>query len=109
VAPAVAKESLAVLKDAGVVDDRRFAANRAEALAGRGYGDAGIRHDLERQGIAGDLAAEVLTDLEPELDRARRIVDRRGPGARTARYLAARGFGEEALEAALGAGFANDP
>jgi SOS response regulatory protein OraA/RecX len=109
VPPAAAKESLAVLETAGVVDDGRFATNRAEALAGRGYGDKAISHDLERQGVAAELVAEVLKALEPELGRARRIVNRRGPGPRTARYLAARGFAEEALEVALGAGFANDP
>jgi SOS response regulatory protein OraA/RecX len=109
VPPAVAKESLAVLEAAGFVDDGRFAANRAEALAVRGYGDAAISHDLEHQGVTGELVAEVLKGLEPELRRARRIVDRRGPGPRAARYLAARGFSEEAMEAALGAGFANDP
>jgi SOS response regulatory protein OraA/RecX len=108
VPPAVVTESLAVLEAAGVVDDSRFAANRAQALAGRGYGDAAISHDLERQGIAGELVAEALKDLEPELARARRIVDQRGPGPRTARYLATRGFGEEALEAALGAAFEAD-
>jgi hypothetical protein len=41
--------------------------------------------------------------------RAERVVAARGPGPRTARYLASKGFGEDAVEAALGAGFANDP
>jgi SOS response regulatory protein OraA/RecX len=109
VPPAVVTESLAVLEAAGMVDDSRFATNRAQALAGRGYGNAAISHDLERQGIAAELVAEALRDLEPELGRASRVLHRRGPGARTARYLAARGFSQEAVESALGAGFANDP
>ena len=34
--------------------------------------------------------------LDPEPERARHLIDRRGAGPRTARYLAGRGFGEEA-------------
>lgn len=109
VAPAAAEESLAALSRAGLVDDSRFAANRALGLAERGYGDAAIRHDLERQGVESDLVESSLEGLEPESDRARRLLAERGPGPRTARFLAARGFAEEALEAALGADFANDP
>jgi SOS response regulatory protein OraA/RecX len=109
VAPAVRSESLEVLSRAGVLDDTRFAQTRAEGLAARGYGDAAIRHDLERRGIDYDLREAALGGLEPEVERARRLVEHRGPGARTARYLASKGFGEEALETALGADFANDP
>lgn len=109
VAPAVLEESIGVLARAGLVDDARFARNRAESLAGRGYGDEAIRDDLGRQGVSEELAKGALERLEPERDRARRIVARRGPGAKTARYLASKGFGEGALEAALGVGFANDP
>jgi hypothetical protein len=36
--------------------------------------------------------------LEPERDRARRLAAARGPTAKTARYLASRGFGHEALD-----------
>jgi SOS response regulatory protein OraA/RecX len=109
VAPAAVAESIGVLGRAGLVDDGRFACNRAEALAGRGYGDEAIRHDLGRQGVAAEAVEDALKGLEPESERARRIVARRGPGAKTARYLASKGFGEGALEAALGVGFANDP
>jgi regulatory protein len=109
IAPAVVEESIGVLARAGLVDDARFARNRAESLAGRGYGDEAIRDDLGRQGVSAELAEGALEQLEPERDRARRLVARRGPGAKTARYLASKGFGEGALEAALGVGFANDP
>lgn len=109
VAPAIRSESLEVLSRAGVLDDARFAQGRAEALSARGYGDAAIRHDLERQAVDSDVTDAALAGLEPEVERARRVVDRRGGGPRTARYLAAKGFGEEALETALGADFANDP
>jgi SOS response regulatory protein OraA/RecX len=109
VAPAAAEESLAVLSRAGLVDDARFARGRAENLAERSYGDAAIRHDLERQGVGPEPIQQALETLEPERERAARLIERRGPGPGTARYLASKGFGEEALEAAAGADFATDP
>ena len=105
VAPAAQAESLATLDRAGLVDDERFCRSRAAVLADRGYGDAGIRHDLARQGLPTELVEAALAELEPEPERARRIVEHRGPGPRTARYLAGKGFCEDALEAA----FAPDP
>jgi len=109
VAPAAAEESLEVLARAGLLDDARFARARAQALAERGHGDAAIRHDLEQQGVAGEPVEAALEDLEPELVRARRLVERRGPGAKTARYLVSKGFAPEAVDHSLGADFANDP
>lgn len=105
VSPAAQVESLATLGRAGLVDDERFCRNRAASLAERCFGDDGIRHDLSRQGVPPELVEAALVELEPEADRARRIVERRGSGARTARYLAGKGFCEDALEAA----FATDP
>jgi SOS response regulatory protein OraA/RecX len=104
VPPAAAAESLAVLERAGLVDDARVARVRAEALAARGYGDEAIRHRLRAEGLPDDVVGE----LEPEAARAGPLIERRGPGPRAARYLASRGFGEEAVEAALGAAFGQD-
>jgi regulatory protein len=109
VAPAAVEESLAVLSRAGLVDDARFARTRAGNLAERGYGDAAIRHDLTQQGVAPEVIQAALETLEAEAERARRLVERRGPGVRTARYLASKGFAEDALEAAARADFAPDP
>jgi SOS response regulatory protein OraA/RecX len=109
VAPAVLDESVRILARAGLLDDDRFACNRAESLAGRGYGDGAIRHDLERHGVPAELVEGALERLEPETDRAKRIVERRGGGAKTARHLVSRGFGDEAVELASGVDFANDP
>jgi SOS response regulatory protein OraA/RecX len=109
VAPAAVEESLAVLSRAGLVDDARFAHTRAGTLAERGYGDAAIRYDLERQGVAPELIQDAIESLEPEGERARRVLASRGRGEKTARYLASKGFGAEALEAAVGADFAPDP
>src|SRR5207244_1025294 len=82
VPPAAAEESLAVLRRGGLVDDARFARSRAEQLAGRGYGNAAIRHDLAQQGVDGELVAAAVGELEPELERAQANVGRRGPGSR---------------------------
>jgi regulatory protein len=104
VPPTVVAESLATLEQAGLVDDERVARIRAESLAGRGYGDEAIRHRLRAEG----LPDEAVGELRPETERAGPLIARRGTGPRTARYLAGRGFGEEAVEAALGAAFGQD-
>jgi SOS response regulatory protein OraA/RecX len=108
VAPAAREEAVAVLTRGGIVDDRRVAQNRAAALAERGYGDAAICHDLRRRGLEPDEIAAAVELLEPETERAAALVARRGPGPKTARYLAGRGFGEDACASALECGFGQD-
>ena len=95
------ERALETLERVGYVDDGRFACTRAEQLAGRGSGDALIRHDLEERGVAAEHVEAALAALEPERLRAERIVARRGRSVQTARYLASRGFGEDAVEAAV--------
>src|SRR5919202_6469063 len=102
VPPAERARAVETLTRAGLLDDARFARGRARALAARGYGDAAIRFDLERQGVDAELAAEALAELEPERDRALRLAASAGGAARAARLLARRGFGEDAIEAAAG-------
>lgn len=109
VAPVVEAEVVATLERAGILDDARYAHTRAAALAERGYGDAAIEADLERRGVPPELRIEALERLEPELARAAAVVQRRGPGPRTVRYLAGKGFCEQAVEAAAGGVFASDP
>jgi regulatory protein len=92
---------LETLSSAGLVDDLRFAAGRARALAERGAGDALIRDDLEQRGVAPDAIAAALDALQPEAERAAAIVTRRGSSPATARFLASRGFGEDAIEGAV--------
>lgn len=108
VAPPERARALETLAWAGLVDDERVAAARAEALAGRGLGDAAIRFALEREGFELNAVDAALERLEPERERAARVVADRGAGVRTARLLARRGFGEEAVEAAAAAGVAED-
>jgi regulatory protein len=89
------------LERGGYVDDARFAATRAEALANRDYGDAGIAADLECRGVAVDDIAAAIASQPSEHERARRHVQRHGATPKTARRLAARGFAPESIEAAL--------
>jgi regulatory protein len=97
-------DALETLARAGYVDDERFAHGRAAALAARGSGDALIRHDLERRGLAAELVEAALAGLEPEPLRAEAVVSRRGSGPKTARYLAARGFASDVVAAAIAQG-----
>ncbi|MBA2332386.1 MAG: RecX family transcriptional regulator [Actinobacteria bacterium] len=93
--------TLETLARAGLVDDERFACSRAASLAARGSGDALIRHDLEQRRVAEPEIETAISSLEPESERAERVVERRGNSARTARYLAARGFAEDVVEGAV--------
>lgn len=96
--PGALSDALETLERVGVLDDSRTASLRAANLAARGYGDAWIRAELERRGLP---VEETLAELEPERERARRIVSEQGTGAATARYLARRGFDEDTLETAF--------
>jgi len=94
----VRRDTVEAAQRAGLVDDRRFAMQRAEQLASRGSGDLLIGDDLERQGVPAELGRLAIAALEPEAARADTIVAARGLSPKTARYLASRGFSEVALE-----------
>ena len=96
-------DALETLERVGYLDDARFAVSRAQALADRGYGDAYISHDLESHGVGSDELAAALAAIEPEPERATRLVARLGRTVKTAAQLARKGFAEESLESALGA------
>ncbi len=95
------RETLDSLERLGYVDDGRFAQTRARSLADREYGDEAIRLDLEQHGVPAQTVEEALATLPPEGERVNVIVERRGGGVETARYLARKGFGEDAVEAAV--------
>jgi SOS response regulatory protein OraA/RecX len=95
------EQALDTLERVGYVDDARFATRRAQLLAERGWGDRGIAAELERQGVVAEVAAGALAELDAERERAAQIVSVRGAGPKTAAYLARKGFGEDAVEAAL--------
>lgn len=99
----VVQETLDWLGARGYVDDARLARSRAVALAEKGYGDAAIALRLTHDGIERELRESAIAELEPEIERARRHAlgsPEREPG-RLAATLARRGFGDEAIEAAL--------
>lgn len=102
--PEERRNALELLERVGYLDDERFAHGRAAALAARGSGDALIRDDLERRGVAAATIESALAALEPEHVRVERIVAGRGGGVTTARYLAARGFDEDAVASAIAPG-----
>ncbi len=94
-------EAIETVVRTGLVDDMRYAEARARALADRGAGDVRIRHELGHAGISRDLVQHALDALDPEAERARRIVLRRGAGAKTARYLLGKGFSESIIASAV--------
>jgi regulatory protein len=101
-------DALETLERVGYVDDERFAATRAAALAARGYGDEWIRHDLTEHGVPRDAAAAAIAALDLEIDRAAALVARRGRSARTGAQLARKGFSADAVATALGSDVADE-
>lgn len=95
------ERALATLQRTGLIDDGRFARNRAESLAARGAGDALVRHNLAAAGVDAELAEDAISRLEPELARAQRIVRTRGWSPKTARYLHGRGYSHEVISAVV--------
>jgi SOS response regulatory protein OraA/RecX len=87
------------------VDDERFARARASSLASHGAGNALIRARLSTAGVARELADAAIDAVESEDVRAGRIVASRGASPKTARYLHAQGFSEDAVSAAIAVGY----
>jgi SOS response regulatory protein OraA/RecX len=92
------EDALAGLAQAGLLDDTRLAKARAEQLARRGYGDAGIRADLQRRLISAEIAAEAVAALEPETERAQRLLAGQSLTPALFRRLSGRGFSRDTLE-----------
>ena len=95
------EDALERLRRLGAVDDERFARRTAAALAARGLGDAAIMSRLVREGVDRTLAGDAVDALEPEAERAAALTVRKDPGARTARWLSARGFSVDSIAHAL--------
>jgi SOS response regulatory protein OraA/RecX len=91
-------DALETLERAGLVDDARVGTTRAQELAGRGFGDAAIRFALEGEGLGAEVVDNALGTLDPEPERARRLLHDRGRTPRTVRWLAAKGFDAATLE-----------
>jgi regulatory protein len=95
-------EALDRLVASGLVSDERFATGRARALAERGAGNDLIRTDLRRRGVAADAVEEAIAGLPPEDGRAAELYERRGGDAKALRYLAGKGFSQDALTGITG-------
>ena len=96
--PQTIGEALDTLERVGVLDDERTASFRAAKLAERGYGGLWIRAELERRGLPVEAA---LTGLEPEVDRAAKLVERKSVSAA---WLARKGFDPEVVARVAGSG-----
>lgn len=115
VAGATIEATLEKLRAWRFVDDARVAERFIEQKLEQGrLGRLGIAAALVRYGLDEDEAADVVSYLDPE-DEVARAIDllhrqRRhlGDPARAARYLAGRGFDEEAIRGAIAQCF-SDP
>lgn len=95
---AARKDALAALGRSGILDDARLAESRAELLARRGYGDAAIQADLRQRLIPAEAAADAVSALEPELERARRLLEGESLSPALLRRLSTRGFSRDTLD-----------
>jgi regulatory protein len=113
---AAVEETIGRLKESRYLDDRRFALNWAESAVrnGRGYGYR-LRFELSRRGIAEEIAAEVIAQLNTDYGEAemlRALLLKKFPGfdplsaderqrRRIIGYLQRRGFSLTAVLQAL--------
>jgi SOS response regulatory protein OraA/RecX len=102
-APEEAGQAVERLRQAGYVDDGRYASSRAKALARRGYGDEAVRFELEREDVSPDDVDAALASLQPERERALSLLHTAKTPPAAIRRLAAKGFSRDSIEAALAA------
>lgn len=88
-----------------LLSDERFAAGLARVRSQR-FGDARIRHDLRRVGVADDVSAAALSALSgSEVARAQQVWSKRftqlpasaAEHAKQARFLQSRGFSFDSI------------
>lgn len=110
--PAVAR-TVARLKEQGYLNDARLAADTAERLRQRGFGQERIREKLTQHGIAADTTTTVLAAASSadEREDAKRFLASRFSAdtlkqpkiaARAFRLLLSRGYPQEVAEQLLG-------
>jgi len=105
--PAAIEEALELMQSYKYQSDERYAQMRARNDAPRS-GDRGVRARLAASGIDADLAAEQISQLAPEADRAKELVKRfagkpydEALKTKVWRFLAYRGFSSDAIKRAL--------
>ena len=103
--PAEIVRVLDKLDSTQLLSDERFAAAVTRDRSLR-FGDARIRHDLKRFGVAADISANTLASMSgSEVERARHVWSRRFTALPTslaergkqARFLQARGFSIDSI------------
>ena len=99
--PTTRAEVVTRLDEVGAVDDGRFACRRAEMLAERGAGDESSATTCPAGESRSSPSRRPFRSSSPSRARAARVVGRRGSSPKTARYLAGKGFSEDAIESAL--------
>jgi SOS response regulatory protein OraA/RecX len=100
-----APEVLDRLRKQGVANDRRVAEAIIRGREGRkAIGADLLRHKLLEKGVPADLVEELLPEQDESESAYLALVAKHGtevPRARAGRFLASRGFSEEAIESAL--------
>ena len=107
----VINETLIRLSTEGALSDTRFAASRTNGLINRGKGPRAIQAKLKQAGLAKEMIANALGELEINwTERARTLLNRKfgdkppsdhKDWAKRARFLIARGFDEASVRNAL--------
>jgi SOS response regulatory protein OraA/RecX len=97
-----AEGALATLASAGVVDDARTARARAQALAGRGWGDDAVAARLAGEGFTAEDVHAAVGELASEEERAGPLAARAGDPGAAWKLLARRGFAYETIESVVG-------
>ena len=107
----VINETLIRLRTEGALSDTRFAASRTNGLINRGKGPRAIQAKLKEAGLAKEMIANALGELEIDwTERARTLLNRKfgdappsdnKDWAKRARFLIARGFDESSVRSAL--------
>ncbi len=106
--PQVATEVLDRMEQVGLVDDQAYAQMLVRSKqAGRGLARRALAHELRQKGVADDVAAGALDEVDPEAERARAHdlvakklrsmhgLDRLVQTRRLAGMLARKGYGSE--------------
>jgi regulatory protein len=107
--PGQLRQALDELQAKGFIDEQRVLDSVLHRRAGR-LGAARIRQELQAKGLAAERIAEAVAGLKhTEVERAREVWRKKfgtppadaAQRARQARFLAARGFGGEAIRKVL--------
>jgi regulatory protein len=111
------EELLGSLTERRLLSDVRYVEMRMNARSAR-FGNARLAHELQQQGVAGELIEEALASGEDEVTRAHQVWKRKFGNkqgepdaterARQIRFLMSRGFSGETIRRVLRGDFENE-